>query len=157
ARHQGVVHARLLVRMNDAHDAHAANVLGALSLVVTDEVRRAVTAAGDQAESDATVLSALEHFLDAPRVDQVAGVLGLTSSGTVRLVDRLERAGLVKRGAGDDARATTVTLTAAGRRHARRVTNARRDVLDGALTSLTATEREQLARLMGKVMGSVVR
>jgi hypothetical protein len=84
-------------------------------------------------------------------------VLGLTSSGTVRLVDRLERAGLVRRAAGDDARATTIALTAAGRRQARRVTRARQAVLGDALASLTASERDQFARLMAKVVGSVVR
>ena len=39
-------------------------------------------------------LSALHHFLDAPSVDLLRQVLGLTSSGPVRLLDRLHAAGL---------------------------------------------------------------
>ena len=70
---------------------------GALSLAVTD---RASAAAGDalgQSESAAVALSALHHFLDDPSVDLLRQVLGLTASGTVRLVDRLQQAGYITR------------------------------------------------------------
>jgi DNA-binding MarR family transcriptional regulator len=136
---------------------HVVNVFGALALAITDRVQRAVTEVAGTSESDATVLSALQQFLDRSRVDRVASVLALTSSGTSRLVDRLVDAGLARRERGDDARATTVMLTAAGRRRARRVSDARREVLDNALGVLTPAERAEFGRLVDKVLGGIAR
>ena len=76
-------------------------MLGALALVVTDELGRAVTRLlprrGRGSVTDAAALSALAQFLDGATVDRVHQVLGVTPSGAVRLVDRLEAAGLVAR------------------------------------------------------------
>ena len=108
----------------------AENLLGALGLAMSDRMGDAIVARAGHASSDAIALSALQDFLDAPTVDRLAEVLGLTSSGTVRLVDRLERAGLVTRRMGTDGRSTHVTLTAAGRRAGHAVAATRRDPVD---------------------------
>ena len=110
-----------------------------------------------QSPSGAAALSALLHFLDRPSVDLLRQVLGLTSSGTVRLVDRLERDGLVTRAPGDDGRVTTVVLTPAGRRAARRVAAARADVLDAALAGLDPGERAAFDELAGKLLVGMIR
>jgi len=133
------------------------NVLGALSLVVADQMSDAVAAAADQSMTAAAALSALEHFADGCSVDRLRRILGLTSSGTVRLVDRLEAAGDVRRREGPDGRTTSIELTAAGRRAARRVTAARGAVLEEALGDLSPTERADLDRLTARVLESVVR
>jgi len=135
----------------------AANLLGALGSAIADRVRAAATEAAGGALNDASALSALLHFLDDPRIDRLAQVLGLTSSGTVRLVDRLQRQGLVQRSAGVDARATTVALTAAGRARAEEISRARTAVLERALAALSPAERDQLGELAGKVLVGVIR
>ena len=85
------------------------NLFGALSLAIADRTGEAVTArAGARSISGAAALSALLHFLERPSIDLLRQVLGLTSSGTVRLVDRLERDGLVVREGGVDGRVTTI-------------------------------------------------
>jgi DNA-binding MarR family transcriptional regulator len=94
--------------------ARDANVLGALSLVVADRTSDAIAAAAGQSATAAAALSALHHFLDRPTIDRLRQVLGLTPSGTVRLVDRLVEAGYVTRGPGGDGRSRSVTLTAEG-------------------------------------------
>jgi len=99
----------------------AANLLGALSLVIADQAADAVTEAAGRSESAAAALSALLHFLDRPSVDRLCQVLGLTSSGAVRLLDRLEESGYVTRGPGADGRTASVALTEAGRLAAARV------------------------------------
>lgn len=140
--------------------AHTANLLGALSLAVGDRTAEAIAAAAGQAASGAAALSALLQFLGrrlAPTVDVLGQVLGLTSSGAVRLVDRLQAAGLVTRAAGRDGRETHVQLTAAGRRAAARVTAARAEVTTAALAPLTDLERATLDRLLGKVLAGMVR
>lgn len=137
--------------------APEANVLGALSLVITDLTAEAVAAAGGQSVSAAAALSALDQFLDRPTLDQLRRVLGLTPSGAVRLVDRLAGAGLVERGPGSDGRTRSVVLTDAGRRAAERIAEARADLLTGFLDELSPTDRRDLHRLLGRVMATVVR
>jgi DNA-binding MarR family transcriptional regulator len=134
----------------------AANLLGALSLAVTDRMGQAVTQRVGSV-SDAAALSAMHHFLVAPTIDLLAQVLGLTSSGTVRLVDRLEANGLVRRGADGDRRTTTVALTAAGRRRARAVTKARHDVLESSLAALSDADRRRFGELAGRILAGMIR
>ena len=76
---------------------HAANVLGALSLVVADRMNAAVEAVVALGPSAPAALAALHEFLDGGSVTQLSSVLGLSHSGTVRLVDRLAVEGLVER------------------------------------------------------------
>jgi DNA-binding MarR family transcriptional regulator len=134
-----------------------ANLLGALSLVITDRMADEMAGAGGRPESAAAALSALLHFLDEPTIDLLRQVLGLTSSGTVRLVDRLESAGQVRRGPGTDGRSTSVSLTPAGRASAGRVADARARVLAGALAGLSGQERAMLRELMAKMLAGFVR
>jgi DNA-binding MarR family transcriptional regulator len=136
---------------------HAANLLGALALAVSDRVAEAVADRSGRSESAAAALSALDQFLGHPSIDQLAQVLGLSQSGTVRLVDRLEGEGLAQRGPGEDGRITTVTLTPAGRREARRLEADRLDVLDAALEPLTIGERRTLAALVGRILVGMMR
>jgi DNA-binding MarR family transcriptional regulator len=134
-----------------------ANLLGALSLAVADRMADAMGEAGGRPESAAAALSALLHFLDRPGVDLLRQVLGLTSSGTVRLVDRMTESGYVQRGPGNDGRSTSVTLTEAGRAAAERVALARAEVLEGALAGLTAADRAALRRILGTMLAGLMR
>ena len=90
-------------------------------------------------------------------MDLLRQVLGLTSSGTVRLVDRMAESGYVQRGPGGDGRSTSVSLTGAGRAAAEAVTAARAGVLAGALDALSPAERETLRRLMSKLLAGLIR
>jgi DNA-binding MarR family transcriptional regulator len=133
-----------------------ANLLGALSLVIADRMADAMAEAGGRPESAAAALSALLHFLDRPTVDLLRQVLGLTSSGTVRMVDRMAESGYVQRGPGDDGRSTSVSLTGAGLAAAEAVTAARAGVLTGALDALSPAEREALRQLISKVLAGLI-
>jgi DNA-binding MarR family transcriptional regulator len=135
----------------------AANVFGALSLVIADQAADAVSQAAGRSESAPAALSALLHFLDKPSVDLLRQVLGLTSSGTVRLVDRLESSGYVARGAGADKRATSVSLTEQGRLAAVAVSQARAAVLERALGVLSPAERETFEQLAGRILVGMMR
>ena len=135
--------------------AALANVIGALALVVTDELGREVT---DELGSvtDAAALAALAEFLDGATVDRVHQVLGVTPSGAVRLVDRLAAAGLVVRDAGPDGRSRAVRLTHAGRDRARDVHRARSAYLSSLTEGLAPDEVDTLRGLLAKVMTNVV-
>lgn len=134
-----------------------ANVFGALSLVVSDQVADAVAAATGRSDSAPAALAALHHFLDRPSVDLLRQVLGLTSSGTVRLLDRLAESGYIERGPGPDGRSAAIILTKAGRAAAEQVCQARTGVLGRALGALSESERAELDRLAGKMLVGMMR
>jgi DNA-binding MarR family transcriptional regulator len=138
--------------------ARQANLLGALALVVTDRCSDAIAAAaGVQTETAAAALSALHHFLDRPSIDTLRQVLGLTPSGTVRLVDRLADSGYVSRGHGRDGRSRSISLTDTGRQAAERVSQARANVLGEAVAGLSPDERTVLEELMGRILAGFIR
>jgi DNA-binding MarR family transcriptional regulator len=139
-----------------------ANLLGSLSLALSDRISDAISSAAQQterpgSETAAEALSALHHFLDGPSIDRLRTVLGLTSSGTVRLVDRLERAGYVERRPGEDGRTTAIWLTASGQAVARRVSDAREAVLVDALAVLSPEQRDALETLTGAMLVGLMR
>jgi len=136
---------------------HSANLLGALSLAIADRTIEAVGELGDLSETAAAALSALHHFLDRPSVERLGDVVGLTSSGAVRLVSRLQEAGFVDREAGHDARVSHVRLTPRGRRAARRISEARAGVLEGSLRDLNAKEKELLDGLLARALIRMMR
>jgi MarR family transcriptional repressor of emrRAB len=132
-----------------------ANLLGAVSLAVSDRVRAAVERGASQGGSAPAALVSLAGYLDGSPIDAVRGPLGLTHSATVRLVDRLVAAGLARRREGPDRRSVAVELTPAGHMAAAEATRARAEALEEALAGLDAGERAELARLHGKVLATL--
>src|SRR4051794_41799772 len=93
-----------------------------------------------------SALVALDGYLTGQPIDALRRVLGLTHSGTVRLVDRLVAAGLGERRVGTtDGRAVPLGLTPAGRRVARRGVAAREGALGGVLALLGPGGRAALS------------
>ena len=87
------------------------------------------------------------------RPSDFSGSLMLTSSGTTKRLDKLERAGLITRSPDpDDRRGVTITLTDEGRALIDRVTEAHMDNEARLLEGLSAPEREQLAGLLRKLV-----
>lgn len=85
-----------------------ANLLGALALAVGDRLASSLKEAVGHSQSAAALLSALDQFLEAPGIEHLSTVLGLSQSSTVRLVDRLVADGYVRRTPGTDARRVTL-------------------------------------------------
>ena len=135
--------------------ARQANLLGTLSLAVAERVRTATDAASPHGGSVPAALVALHEFLDRPSIDDLARVLELSHSGTVRLVDRLCDAGLVTRSAGADPRAVALTLTDHGRGTARRVRDARLEALEDVLAPLDDEQRAALTQVMEALLGEL--
>jgi MarR family transcriptional repressor of emrRAB len=132
--------------------ARAANLLGAYALVALDRLR----ANAGMELSSAAVLTALETFADGASIDRLRRVLGLSHSGGVRIVKRLEADGLVAREPDPgDARAVRLHLTPAGRRVARKVLAAREEALAPLLTPLDERESAALERLLERLLAAV--
>lgn len=132
------------------------NLLGAQSLALADRLLDADIgpAGGDMPSSDrAALVTLLAH--PGQTVRWLGDVLGLTSSGGTRLVDRLVAGGLVTRTAGGDARQRQLRLTRSGIARARAVLRARQAVISEALSSLSDEERGQLEKLLEKVVNGL--
>lgn len=131
------------------------NLLGAQALTLGDRILAADPgSAGALAGSERAALVTLLAHPDE-LVSWLGGVLGLTSSGVTRLVDRLVTAGWVTRTPGPDARGRKLRLTAAGKRRARAVLRARQRVLTDALDGLSERERIDLERLLDRMVSGL--
>jgi MarR family transcriptional repressor of emrRAB len=135
---------------------HIGNLLGALAVAVGDAQSAAMRAAAGVDLSD---VAALTTLLDRPglSIRELSAVLGITHSGTVRLVDRLARRRLVVRTTGADRRRAPLTLTAEGTATAVSALRARQKVLGDALAHLDAGERAAFADLTAKLLAGIPR
>jgi DNA-binding MarR family transcriptional regulator len=136
---------------------HTANLLGALSLSLHDRTSTAIAEATGQTETGAATLSALDQFLDQPTIGTLDQVVGLSPSGAVRLIDRLEAEGHLKRAPGSDGRSRSVSLTRSGRAAAARVTHARAEVLEGLLAGFSEDDRRKLDELLSRLLVQLMR
>jgi DNA-binding MarR family transcriptional regulator len=90
------------------------------------------------------------------RASDFAGSLMLTSSGTTKRLDRLERAGLIAREPDpDDRRGVLISLTAQGRAAVENALVAHMENEYALLDGLTKTEQRQLADLLRKLQLSL--
>jgi DNA-binding MarR family transcriptional regulator len=86
------------------------------------------------------------------RPTDLTEALMLTSSGTTKRLDRLEKAGLIMRSPDpEDRRGTLITLTAAGRRLIDKVTEAHLVNERNILSGLSESDRHRLADLLRKL------
>jgi DNA-binding MarR family transcriptional regulator len=129
------------------------NLLGALSLTMADRLRSVGAGHGMSASEQAALVTLLAHP-DRP-VSWLGEVLGLTSSGVTRLVDRVVERGWVTRSPGSDARQRRLRLTASGTKRARALLREREAVLGEAVGRLSDADRAGLERLLARLVGDL--
>ena len=97
-----------------------------MALTLSDGIREATEAATGMAGGLPAVLVSLREWADGRSVDVLAGAMRVSHSRAVRVVDRLEEAGLARREADPaDGRRALVWLEPAGRELAERALEAR--------------------------------
>ncbi|WP_300301520.1 MarR family transcriptional regulator [Ferrovibrio sp.] len=132
-----------------------ANLLGALGVAVFDHIRDSVDAAGGHGGQGGAALTTI-GMLPGLSVGHLAGVLGLTHPGTVRLVERLVAEDLVeKTPSAEDGRALALKLTPLGRQRRRDILSQRNRRLQAMLETLTASERRQFDGLLRRILGDL--
>lgn len=136
-------------------DARTANLLGALSLVMTDSIGCELTKLTDVCESDWAALILLEQR-PGITVDRLARIVRLSQPGAVRMINRLVEEGRVERSQGIDRRARPLSLTPAGQRMVRAMLLGREKVLSEALDVLSVDERQTLTKLLEKMLAGLV-
>jgi DNA-binding MarR family transcriptional regulator len=120
-----------------------ANMLGALAGAVADRLEAGLRNHPNQTDSSAAALNLLALYEGCSNVALSRG-LKLSHPATVRLVDKLEAAGLVERRAGADRRSVALFLTQAGRARAREILEARCVALEPIVDILSPEQRTQL-------------
>ncbi len=133
-----------------------ANLLGVLSLMVSDRVRESVLSGQQRHESLVAAQIATCTFLAGGTIEALSVTLGLSHSATVRVVDALEEQGIVERREASDRRAIAVEPTRRGRRLTRVLLRERERVLDDILAPLTAPERRIMTALHERVLFALV-
>ncbi|MFD7713247.1 MarR family winged helix-turn-helix transcriptional regulator [Streptomyces sp. NPDC059785] len=136
-------------------ETRTANLLGAAALALSDLLLSEATGLAATSGSGAGALVVLSTD-PGLGVTELGRRVGLTQSAAARMVDGLERRGLVRREAGP-GRAVAVRLTAAGERAARGLLASRAAALTEALHCLDAPERDQLDVLLGKLLTGLYR
>ena len=143
--------------MEPDENARLANLVGAAALGIADAI------SGDLAgevDLDTTAAAAMVALLDLARdasVQTLSVLIGISHSGTVRLVNRLADAGHVERRTGSDARTNSLRLTRRGRMAALRLRVGRRAAIEAALEGLTGRQRHQLSEVCQTVIANITR
>lgn len=112
------------------------NKLGALAVLLSDALEDSFE---DLSPSAAALLSTLEHF-DGSTASEIAAVAGIAQPTATRVLDGLDRQGLVRRGA-KSGRRTPLHLTAGGRRRSTRLRKARDDAMARLLDLIPTPDR----------------
>ncbi len=139
--------------MPGAYISQVANRLGALALTLSDGVTDATEAATGMAGGVPAALVSLREWADGRSVDVLAEAMRVSHSRAVRVVDRLQAAGLARRAADpSDGRRVLVWLEPAGRELADHALEARARVLRSAVDELGAADVRDLERLLGALL-----
>ena len=139
--------------MPEAYTAVVANRLGAMALTLSDGIREAAEAATGMAGGLPAALVSLEEWADGSSVEVLADAMRVSHSRAVRVVDRLQAAGLARREPDpSDGRRALVRLEPAGRALAERALEARARVLAAAVAELAGPDLRDLERLLGALL-----
>lgn len=128
-----------------------ANLLGALSLAVMDRIEqgaREVIGRGGETPAALVVIGYGQGMSN----DKLRRILGLSHSGTVRLVDRLVSDRLVERRAGKDGREVALHLTATGTATRNELMTSRISAVASLLDVLSPAERKRLETLIHQLL-----
>ena len=129
----------------------ASNPLSAWVNLGADAGQRAATRAAKLPERGLAALVLIDSH-PSRGVDWLYRRLGITQSGTVRLLDRLQSLDLITRARPAGQREVEITITAAGRSVLADGVDARARALEELVSPLGEREREQLIGLIVKAL-----
>jgi DNA-binding MarR family transcriptional regulator len=131
---------------------HSANVLAAAAQLVVDAVAERLQDELARSVSAPAALMTIGHHRGLS-IEQLRVALGLTHSGTVRLIDRLEADDLVRR-CKVSGREVELFLTRHGRRVLERIEGARLAAAADLLARLSDEQRRQLDRILADLLAA---
>lgn len=131
--------------------SRTANLLHAMATAINDRQVSAMTEAAGLGPSAVAVILTLGQY-DRQSISEIAAVTALSHSAAVRLVDRLERDGLITRARKQQGRSVPVSLTVKGRRTYTDLRRAQSSALSDILAPLSEEEKAQLVHLAERLL-----
>jgi DNA-binding MarR family transcriptional regulator len=132
---------------------HLVNTLGAVALVTMDTMRDAVEGVVEGGLSAAAALVTLAANPDIGVTD-LGKRIGLSQPGTVRMIDALEKKGLVERRPGKDRRSIALHPTEDGRSLAKTILTRRAEAINALLDDLPT---DQMRAGLGEALDHILR
>ncbi len=130
---------------------HGTNPLSALALMIGDTGNAAVRAATGLSPQETAALVLIRNRSGCS-VNWLHDRLGLTQSGAVRLLDRLQEDGLITRNRTAGRREVSLAITPGGEALVERGVSARSQAIESLLDELPAADRGQLMNLIERVL-----
>ena len=138
------------------NNSNIENIIGAFALSISDKIQE-IAQSESPSNISAAGLTLIGHEPGMTIHDLSLG-LGLSHPGTVRLIDRMVAAALVERKPSKtDARAVALYLTSLGTLKERKILNMRGNLLQQAISVLTDSERQTMARITKKMLVKILR
>jgi DNA-binding MarR family transcriptional regulator len=128
---------------------HTPNVVAAWTITAHDRLQEGMQTVGVDARDLAALTLVSTH--DGCSLEWLRARIGLTQSGTVRLVDRLSDRGLLQRGA-STGRGVPLHLTGQGQQLLQQWQQARDGVVEHLLAGVPAEQRSVLVRAMAAAL-----
>jgi DNA-binding MarR family transcriptional regulator len=132
-------------------DARTANLLGAF-LTGLHEQMSSQLEHESELRGDAPAALVAIAYEEGRAVESLRRTLMLSHSWTVRVVEKLENAGLVHKKTGADKRAVALFLTDKGKRKVQQILRARRRCLDAVLGVLPVKEQKRLTSMLERML-----
>lgn len=138
-------------------ELRTANLLGATVLGLFDELQTAVERRTGRSGESPAALVVLGHQPGLSN-DALSRLLGLTQTGSVRLIDRLVADGLVERQPSKvDRRAVELFLTPTGETARRGVLAERERLMSSLIRGLAPQDQQRLADLLAQLLQGIAR
>jgi MarR family transcriptional regulator, negative regulator of the multidrug operon emrRAB len=132
------------------------NLLGALSLAVSDRIHAVATRGLGHGGETPAALAVIGHEPGLSN-DMLCKILNLSHSGAVRLTDRLQADGLVERRKSKDGRAVALHLTEAGDALRIDILKQRESALLPMIESLSAQDQKRLSVILESMLRKLPR
>ncbi len=132
-------------------DARTANLLGAFLTGMHDHLSRRLEQESEISGDGPAALVAIAYN-EGRTVEFLRKTLSLSHSWTVRVVEKLAKAGLVNKKAAADKRAVALFLTEQGKRKAQGIVRARRRCLDEVLGALQLKDQRMLMPMLESML-----
>lgn len=130
----------------------ALNQVAAFAQSIGDELTAALSERFDRPLSEVETLVSVRHC-DTFTVGWLADVLNLSHSAAVRIADRLERDGLIRRTPQTNRRFVGLVLTPAGVRLADEILSTRREVLERLFVDVSDNAVQRALPVLRRILG----
>ena len=132
-------------------DARTANLLGAFMTGLHDRLAERLERESEISGDGPAALVAIAYN-EGRTVEFLRRTLTLSHSWTVRVVEKLEQAGLVQKKTGTDRRAVALYVTEQGQRKVQGILRARRRCLDEVLDVLPVKDHKHLTTMLERML-----